>query len=85
MGRSTKDPKQSIPKLTKTFMWKNFSKNKDGQTVRCLLCSPKIVNMRIKDASTKSTRAHLASFHNKECKEMEKQEKNLGLVGFTAH
>ena len=38
------------------------------------MCSPKIVNMRIKDASTKSPRSHLASFHNKEWKEMEKEE-----------
>jgi hypothetical protein len=41
--------------------------------------------MRIKDASTKSPGAHLASFHNKEWKEMEKEEKKLGLVGYTAH
>ena len=85
MGRQTKDPKQSIPKHTKALMWKNFSKNEDGQTVCCLLCSLKIVNMRIKDTSTKSTRTHLASFHNKEWKEMKKEEKNLGLVGYTAH
>ena len=74
MGRPTKDPKQSIPKHTKALVWKHFSDNEDGQTVRCLLCSPKIVNMRIKDASTKSPRSHLASFHNKEWKEMEKEE-----------
>ena len=83
MGQPTKDPEQSIPKHTKALMGKHLSKNEDGQTVRCLLCNSEIVNMRIKDA--KSPRAHLASFHNKEWKEMEKEEKKLGLVGYTAH
>ena len=57
MGRPLKDPKKSIPKHTKALVWRHFSDNEDGETVRCLLCSPKIVNMMIKNASTKSPRA----------------------------
>ena len=74
MGRPTKDPYQSLPEHRKALVWTHVWDNEDGETVCCLLCSPKIVNMRIKEAYTKNPRVHLASFHKK-WKEVEKEEK----------
>ena len=75
VGRPPKDPRQSIPKHTKALVWKHFGDNEDGDTVRCLLCSPHIFNMKIRNASTKSPRTHLASYHKEEWKEIKKEEK----------
>ena len=37
MGRPLKDPKKSIPKHTKALVWRHFSDNEDGETLRCQL------------------------------------------------
>ena len=74
VGRPPKDPRQSIPKNTKALVWKHFVDNEDGETVYCLLCRPKIFKMKIRNSSTKSPRVHLASYHKKEWKDIEKEE-----------
>lgn len=39
--------KTIIPKVTKALAWRYFSDNVNGETVRCQLCKPRDVNVKV--------------------------------------
>lgn len=39
--------KTIIPKVSKALAWKFFTDNVDGETVKCQLCKPRDVNIKV--------------------------------------